>query len=164
MTTRVLVLGDTHLRLGAGLPTPVLELAERADHVVHTGDLVRIDVLDTLAALAPVTAVAGNVDDAEVASRLPEHATIELDGVTIGVVHDGGRSDGRHERLRGLFPGAGIVAYGHSHMPELTTLEDGLVVCNPGSATQRRRAPTHTVAWFEIRAGAVTGADLVHLD
>lgn len=164
MTTRVLILGDTHLTAGAGLPTAVLELADRADHVVHTGDLVRVDVLDTLAALAPVTAVAGNVDDHGVASVVPERATVDLDGVVIGVVHDGGRSDGRHERLRDLFPQARVVAYGHSHMPELTTLEDGVIICNPGSPTQRRRAPTHTVAWLELRDGEVVGADLVDLD
>lgn len=164
MSTRVLVTSDTHLTVGAKLPDALLRLADRADHIVHAGDLVDIDVHDTLAALAPVTAVCGNVDDAVVASQLPERANVILGGVSFAVVHDAGSSSGRHERLRGWFPEARVLVYGHSHMPELTTLDDGSIIVNPGSPTQRRRAPTHTACWIEVDAGAVAAADLVHLD
>ena len=162
---RVLVLGDTHLRIGAGLPDSVLELADAADHVLHTGDLVSLDVLATLQALAPVTAVHGNVCDHEARGRLPERHELELDGVRIGMLHDAGARGGRHERLRAAFPACGVVVYGHSHEPELAWAIDGaLLVINPGSPTQRRRAPTHTVAWLELGHGRVDAAELVHLD
>lgn len=164
MTTLVLVTSDTHLTSGAALPDSLLRLAARADHVVHAGDLVRIDVYDVLSTLAPVTAVAGNVDDHGVAARLPDRATVTLDGITFGVVHDAGGSGGRHGRLREWFPTADVLVYGHSHMPELTTLVDGTLVVNPGSPTQRRRAPTHTACWIEIDDGVLVAADLVHLD
>ncbi|MCW2920977.1 MAG: Phosphoesterase [Thermoleophilia bacterium] len=164
MTVRILVTSDTHLTIGARLPDGLLRLADRADHVIHAGDLVRMDVFDTLATLAPVTAVVGNVDDAEVASQLPDRATVTLDGITFGVVHDGGGSNGRHERLRGWFPGASVIVFGHSHMPELATLEDGTMIINPGSPTQRRRAPRHTAVWMELEDGTIAAADLVHLD
>jgi uncharacterized protein len=161
---RVLVMADTHLALGARLPEAVLELADRSDHVLHAGDLTTVDVLDTLAALAPVTAVCGNVDDARVATRLPQQAGLELAGVQVAMVHDAGPKERRHDRLRTHHPEAGVIVYGHTHLPELATLEDGCLIVNPGSATQRRRAPTHTVAWLELADGVVIAADIVHLD
>jgi putative phosphoesterase len=164
MSVRVLVTSDTHLVLGAKLPAALLELADRADHVVHAGDFVTMDVHATLAALAPITAVHGNVCDAEVAATLPERTQVQLGGVTIGVVHDPGAAAGRHERLRGWFPGCGIVVYGHTHMPELErTDDDELLVINPGSPVQRRRAPWHSACWLELADGDVVAADLVRL-
>ncbi|MCB0878304.1 MAG: metallophosphoesterase family protein [Thermoleophilia bacterium] len=162
--TRLLVVSDTHLSLGARLPDPVLELADRADHVIHAGDFTGSDVLDTLEALAPVTAACGNCDGLEIAARVPERAMVELAGVSVAVVHDAGAQSGRHERLQEWFPGARVVVYGHSHMPELVESATGQLVLNPGSPVQRRRAPDHTVAWLELRDGEVVDAHLVHLD
>ena len=160
----VLVVSDTHLRVGSALPVAVLELADRADHVLHGGDVTTADVLATFEALAPVTAACGNCDDAEVASRLPNRAVVELAGVSVAIVHDAGPAAGRHERLHEQFPDAQVVVYGHSHQPELVQASSGQWIVNPGSPTQRRRAPTHTVAWLELESGTVRGADLVHLD
>lgn len=163
--TRVLVTSDTHLTLGARLPSALLELVDRADHVVHAGDLVTVDVLDTLAALAPITAVHGNVCDAETVTRLPERAEVEVGGVRIGLVHDPGSIVGRHDRLRSWFPACGVIVYGHTHMPELAwTRDEEVLVVNPGSPVQRRRAPWHSACWLELDDGAVTGADIVRLD
>lgn len=162
---QVLVTSDTHVTRGASLPSALLELAERADHVVHAGDFIAIDVLDTIAALAPVDAVHGNVCDAEVASRLPLRAEVELAGVRVGIVHDPGPADGRHPRLRAAFPGCGLIVYGHTHAPELTWSDDrAVLVCNPGSPVQRRRAPFHSAVWIEIEHGAISSAELVDLD
>ncbi|MBC7460334.1 MAG: metallophosphoesterase family protein [Thermoleophilia bacterium] len=159
---QVLVTGDTHLRDGARLPIDLLALAERADVILHTGDVVAGDVLDVLRAFAPVTAVLGNNDD-EFVGRLPEREVVELAGVRIGMVHDGGVAQGRAARLRAWFPDARVVLYGHSHLPELSD-DDGLLVLNPGSPTQRRRARSHTAAWLELRDGDVTAAHLVEVD
>lgn len=159
----VLVLGDTHLTRGGDLPDAVLELADRADHVVHAGDFTTLDVLDTLEALAPVTAVHGNVCAPEVALRLPERTEVELAGVRLGVVHDAGRADSRHARLQEWFPECDVIVYGHSHLPELAW-SGGTLVLNPGSCVQRRRAPAHTVAWLRLAGGAVDLAELVRID
>ena len=98
-------------------------------------------------------------------ARLPERAQVELDGVRFGVVHDAGAREGRHQRLRSWFPSCDVVVYGHSHLPELEHPGTaGQLVCNPGSPTQRRRAPDHTAAWLEIAGGAVVAADLVLID
>jgi putative phosphoesterase len=158
---RVLVVGDTHLRDGSRIPDAVFRLAERADAILHTGDVMTQDVLAVLGSFAPVTVVLGN-NDGELVGRVPERTEVELGGVRFGMVHDGGTASGRHERLRGWFPDCGAVLYGHSHAPELAWSE-GVLVLNPGSPTQRRRAPTHTVAWLELARGAVVEANLVEV-
>ena len=164
MSLRVLVTSDTHLELGARLPDELVQLASEADHVLHAGDLVAVDVLRTFEALAPVTAVHGNVCDGATRAVLPERNEIELAGVRVGIVHDAGPAAGRHARLRSWFPSCEVVVYGHSHQPELERTEDGAVlVINPGSPTQRRRAPSHTACWLELSDGAVLRADLVEL-
>lgn len=107
-------------------------------------------MLADLARFGPVTAVQGNMDDGELRASLPVRTTVELEGIRIGLVHDGGPAVGRHERLREVFPGCDVIAYGHSHMPELWSDRLGWVV-NPGSPTERRRAPEHTM--IAIRDG-----------
>jgi uncharacterized protein len=102
-------------------------------------------VLADLEGFGPVTAVQGNMDDGELRGALPVRTTVELEGIRIGLVHDGGPAHGRHERLREFFPNCGLIAYGHSHMPEVWQDATGWIV-NPGSPTERRRAPTHTMA------------------
>ena len=84
------------------------------------------------------------MDDDGLRSALPVRTTAELEGLRIGLVHDGGAAVGRHERLRELFAGCDVVAYGHSHMPEVSRVE-GVWILNPGSPTERRRAPGHTM-------------------
>ena len=96
----------------------------------------------------PVAAVHGNMDEPELRTALPERRTVEAEGVCIGVVHDGGPAAGRTERLLALFPACDVVVYGHSHMPEAERAEKRWVV-NPGSPTERRRAPAHTMAVVE---------------
>ena len=114
------------------------------------GDFTAASVLADLARFGPVTAVQGNMDDGELRASLPVRTTVELEGIRIGLVHDGGPAVGRHERLREVFPGCDVIAYGHSHMPELWSDRSGWIV-NPGSPTERRRAPEHTM--IAIRDG-----------
>jgi uncharacterized protein len=127
-----------------------VRILEAAGAVVHTGDFTAASVLADLGRFGPVTAVQGNMDDGELRVSLPVRTTVELEGIRIGIVHDGGPSVGRHERLRELFPGCDLIAYGHSHMPEMWRDGSGWIV-NPGSPTERRRAPEHTM--IAIRDG-----------
>jgi putative phosphoesterase len=142
----IALIGDTHLREGLGrLPGGCLEVLEAAALIVHVGDLVTLPVLLELRAYGDVAAVRGNVDDAEVAAALPERAVVEAEGLRIGLVHDPGLGGGRHERLRSWFPGCDLIAYGHTHQPEVVRVGSAWIV-NPGSPTQRRRAAMHTMA------------------
>jgi putative phosphoesterase len=117
-------------------------------------------VLDALHQRAPVHAVLGN-NDRMLRGRLPEALEVELDGVRIGLVHDAGPPSGRATRMARRFPDADVVVFGHSHAPLLEASEGGPLLVNPGSPTQRRRQPVHTVAWLEVADGEVRGAQVV---
>jgi uncharacterized protein len=91
-----------------------------------------------------VAAVHGNVDAPELRSRLPEARMIEAAGARVALVHDAGPARGRLERMRLRFPDADAVIFGHSHIP-LHEERDGFQVFNPGSPTDRRRHPRHTM-------------------
>jgi hypothetical protein len=121
-----------------------VELLRQASVIVHTGDLTAAAVLDELSALAPVEAVHGNMDAPELRSLLPERRVVEAEGLRVGLVHDAGPAAGRHERLAGWFPDCDLLAYGHTHLPEVARHGEAWVV-NPGSPTERRRAPGHTI-------------------
>ena len=142
----IALLGDTHMPRGARrLPDACLRVLEAADLVLHVGDFTEDSVLAVLEAYAPVRAVRGNMDGWPLRERLPERATVEAEGLRIGLVHDPGPAVGRHARLRAWFPGCGLVAYGHTHWPEVVA-DEGVWIVNPGSPTERRRAPGHTMA------------------
>jgi uncharacterized protein len=112
------------------------------------GDLTRAAVLEELHALAPVAAVHGNMDEPALRAALPERLVVETDGLRIGLVHDAGAAAGRHERLLEAFPDCDVIAYGHTHIPEVARA--GRVwILNPGSPTERRRAPEHTMLVLE---------------
>jgi hypothetical protein len=117
---------------------------ERADLILHVGDVVAEAVLRELEAYAPVEAVFGNMDEPALQSALPERRVVEVDGVRIGLVHIPGPRAGREERLRAWFPGCDAVVYGHTHRPQLEH-HGGVWIVNPGSPTERRRSPAHSM-------------------
>ncbi|MGI8686827.1 MAG: metallophosphoesterase family protein [Acidimicrobiales bacterium] len=163
MTTEVLVLSDTHLRPGGpgGLPDSVYRALDRADVILHAGDIVTADLLHELSGWAPVHAVLGNNDLDPALSALPERRLEVVDGVRIAMVHDSGARTGRAGRLRRWFPGAGVVVFGHSHIPSNEVGIDGQLLFNPGSPTQRRAQPAHTFGRLELDAGRVVRSEIV---
>jgi predicted phosphodiesterase len=100
--------------------------------------------------------VYGNVDDAEVRAALPETAVVDAAGTRIAVIHDAGPARGRLARMRAQFPDAHAVVFGHSHIPLHERGADGFQIFNPGSPTERRRSPGHTMGLARVRAGAVS--------
>ena len=158
------IISDTHLPRGTRqIPDACLERLRAADAILHAGDLADLSVLAELKALGPpVHAVRGNVDSAELQARLPLTRIVEADGARIAMVHDAGPAAGRLERLRRRFPDAHAVVFGHSHLP-LHEERDGFAIFNPGSPTERRRAPHHTMGVATIRDGR-PAFELVELD
>jgi uncharacterized protein len=152
----IAVISDTHMPRGArALPPGCVERLRCAEAILHAGDFSAASVLADLRALGPpVHAVQGNVDSAEVRMLVPRTRVVELGGTRIGMVHDPGPKVGRLERLRTLFPDADAAVFGHTHMPEHAEL-DGFQIFNPGSPTERRRAPTRTMGLAEILDGRV---------
>ncbi len=160
---KVLVLSDTHIspsRPGRRLPDAVYGFLDEADAVLHAGDVTSPDLLAELEGFAPVHAVLGNND---VALRLPERLEVELAGVRVAMVHDSGPSSGRTGRLRRWFPDADVVVFGHSHLPWHEIDPGGQLHLNPGSPTERRMAPTKTVAWLDLEDGEVRRSEIVEV-
>ncbi|MBI5104605.1 MAG: metallophosphoesterase family protein [Solirubrobacterales bacterium] len=143
---RLAVLSDTHLPRGARrLPEACVARVRAADLVLHAGDFVSAAFLDELLALGPpVAAVHGNVDEEAIRRRLPAERVVEAAGARIGMVHDAGPAAGRLARLRARFPDCDAVVFGHS--------------LNPGSPTDRRRQPVHTMGEATVDGGRVSFA------
>jgi putative phosphoesterase len=160
----VAVISDTHLPRGSRrLPDACVERLAAADAILHAGDVMELAVLEAIQALGPpVYAVRGNVDGWELQARLPQVRTVELGGVRIGMVHDAGPATGRLRRLRGRFPQADAVVFGHSHIP-LHEREGDFQIFNPGSPTDRRRQPRHTMGLAHIEDRSLT-FELIALD
>ena len=155
------LISDTHLPRGArALPDACLERLRAADLIVHAGDFTALEVLRDLEALGPpVAAVHGNVDSPELRRLLPEARVVER----VGVVHDAGPAQGRLERMRARFPDADAVVFGHSHIPLHATDASGFQIFNPGSPTDRRRQPRHTMGMARVGDGRIE-FELVVLD
>jgi putative phosphoesterase len=162
---RAVVLADTHLRPGSrrGLSNAALAQLEQADVVLHAGDVVTGHLLEALEGYAPTWAVLGN-NDHDLAGVLPETRMLDLAGVRVGMIHDSGPRKGREARLRRRFPDADLVVFGHSHIPWNAPGLDGQWLLNPGSPTQRRSQPHHTVATVDLAAGRIVGAEIVVVD
>ncbi len=153
---RIAVISDTHLPRGPRrLPDACVERLAAADAILHGGDLMEVEVLRALQALGPpVHAVRGNVDSSELQARLPLRRLLDLGGVQVGMLHDAGPAAGRLERMRNRFPEAQAVVFGHSHIP-LREERDGFQIFNPGSPTERRRAPRHTMGMATVVDGRI---------
>jgi uncharacterized protein len=143
----VAIIADTHLPRGSrALPEAFLERLRAADLIVHAGDFVARSAYDEVVALGPpVVAVHGNQDAAELRQLLPAERVVEAGGVRIGLIHDAGPANGRLARMRRRFADCDAVVFGHSHIPLHETADDGFQIFNPGSPTDRRRQPAHTM-------------------
>jgi uncharacterized protein len=134
------------------LPRKCVRRVESADLILHAGDFVALSVLEELARFAPVEAVAGNMDAAELRQVLPERRVVEVGGARIGMIHVPGPAFGRGQRLASAFPGCDAVVYGHTHIPEVARFGN-VWILNPGSPTERRGAPAHSMLMLEADSG-----------
>jgi len=161
----IAVISDTHLPRGARrLPEACVERIKAADLLLHAGDFSTLEVLRELEAIGPpVVGVHGNVDSADLRRQLPEERVVDADGARIAMLHDAGPRAGRLARMRARFgERADLLVFGHSHMPLHEQAGDGFQTFNPGSPTERRRAPTHTMGLITVDSG-VLSCELVTL-
>ena len=156
---RLGVISDTH-----GLLRPeVFEVFAEVDHILHGGDIGPPSILDELETIAPVTAVYGNTDGRDIRDRLPQVATIELDGFTIVVTHGDQFGSPTPEAVQAAFPRAEIIVYGHTHRPLLTLVDVVVTVMNPGGAGPRRFNLPPSVGILELEPGIPPRGRLVPL-
>lgn len=135
------LISDTH-----GLLRPeALQALAGVDHLIHGGDIGDQAILRELEGIAPLTVVRGNNDTQDWARALPHEVTVQLQGVTVRVIHDA-------KELRGQPIEAGVVVSGHSHKPQVEQRDEVLFV-NPGSAGPRRFSLPVTVALLDLHDG-----------
>jgi hypothetical protein len=145
------------------LPDACLQRLQSADAILHAGDFMELEILRFLEGLGPpVHGVRGNVDSAQLITRLPLKRVVAFGDVRIGMIHDAGPKEGRLARLRRRFPDAQAVVFGHSHIP-LHEEREGFQIFNPGSPTERRRSPRHTMGIATIDGRTLT-FELIALD
>ena len=160
---RVAVLSDTHApRRWKSCPPAVAPYLRAADLILHAGDVCTAEVLGELEQYPPVTAVAGNNDGPDVAAwGAAETASLTAGGLRVAMIHDSGQAAGRLARMRRRFPEAGLVVFGHSHIPLDEPAPDGFRIFNPGSPTDRRRQPHGTIGLLDIADGTLQSAKII---
>jgi putative phosphoesterase len=154
---RLAIISDTHLPRGnRALPAACVDHLRAADLILHAGDFMELSVLEELEALGPpVCGVRGNVDSAVLQARLPLSRIVTAGGARIAMLHDAGPATDRLARMRRRFPDADALVFGHSHIPLLES-EAGFTIFNPGSPTERRRSPRHTMGLATADHGQIT--------
>lgn len=130
---RIGLISDTH----GFLRSEVFGRFEDVDRILHAGDVGPVELLVELEVIAPVTAVWGNTDGFELRERVPEHATLELEGRAVVVVHGHQLGSPKPDTLRDAFPEADVIVYGHTHRPLVDREGDRLTI-NPGAAGRAR--------------------------
>jgi putative phosphoesterase len=163
---RLAIVSDTHLpRGGRALPDACVARLRAADLILHAGDFVAADVLADLRAIGPpVEAVHGNVDDPVLRRMLPSARMVKVAGARIAMLHDAGAADGRLARMQRRFPDAHAVVFGHSHIPlHERDRATGFQIFNPGSPTDRRRQPTHTMGEALVGEDGEVQFELINL-
>jgi len=143
---RIGVISDTH---GLLRPEALAALAG-VNHILHAGDVGRIEILEQLRTLAPVTAIRGNVDSSGPCAELPETEVIELGGRTIYMLHDVHAINLNPEAA-----GFAAVISGHSHQPKMEQRR-GVLYFNPGSAGPRRFSLPVSIGFLTIEDGTIT--------
>jgi len=151
--TIVGVISDTHGLLRA----EAAEALRGVAHILHAGDVGADEVLKELRTIAPVTAVRGNVDRELWARAIPQTQVVEIEGVSIYILHILAELDLKPEAA-----GFGVVVYGHSHQPS-QSVKRGVLYFNPGSAGPRRFKLPVTVGKLVIEKGSVRG-EIVNLE
>jgi len=159
---RIGVISDTHLEKSNLF---IKEIATRhfedVDLIIHAGDLVSLDVLDSFSSLGKeVIAVCGNMDDPEVRRSYPATRIIIIEEVIIGIAHGWGSPSGIRHRILESLPHVDAVIYGHSHQA-FSGMEAGVFFFNPGSPTDSRFTKNQSIGIIEVRGNSITGAIVI---
>lgn len=149
---KVCVISDTHIpRRARHFPAPLIEGLQEADLIIHAGDWQTMEVYEELKTYAPVEGVAGNVDGNDIIQYFGKKKILSLGGFRIGIVHGDGRYKTTRQRVVDAFQDEQVdaVIFGHSHIP-LLEQEDGKILFNPGSPTDKRRQPRYSYGMLTI--------------
>ncbi|MDP8260816.1 MAG: metallophosphoesterase family protein [Candidatus Kappaea frigidicola] len=148
------VISDTHIPINSlHISDEIKSHFQKCDLILHAGDLIEINVMSELKKIAPVVAVAGNMDNVDVKNKLPKKQVIKIDKYHIGLMHDPGNLRKKEEILKNNFATdkLDILIYGHTHIPMCETYKK-TVFFNPGSATDTIFAPYKSVGLIYLNS------------
>ncbi|HOS97872.1 MAG TPA: metallophosphoesterase [Deltaproteobacteria bacterium] len=155
---RIGVISDTHLNgPDDRLETLALNYFADVDLIVHAGDMVHCSVLDVFLALGrDVVAVCGNMDGYDVRASYPVQRIIEVEGVTLGIMHGWGAPSGIRRRIREALPRVDAIVYGHTH-EGFAAFDAGVFFFNPGSPMESRFTSTRSIGIMTVKGTTITG-------
>ncbi len=148
------VVSDTHFpRFGRVLPR-ALERGLRdakVERILHLGDMTDLLAVPLFEAIAPFDAVAGNNDGEAIRARFGRRKVVRVEDVRIGMVHGDGKRGTTMDRALAAFAQepVDVVLFGHSHFP-LVRRDNGRLVANPGSPTDKRMNPRYSYAILTV--------------
>lgn len=154
---KIAVISDTHIaRPSSAFMASLKERFREADMIIHAGDFVSLEVVESLKMICPLLGVRGNVDDFEVKTALKEKETVTVEGYKIGVFHGHGGVGSTQDRAYDMFREdlVDIIIFGHSHQPVMTT-KNGILMLNPGSSTNKRRERWFSYILLELCPGEI---------
>lgn len=164
------VISDTHWtslsEANAGAQRLLHSVFADVDAIIHAGDMQHPEV-DLAFSPYAFYGVRGNMDAAS--AHTPLKRILNFGNINIGVIHGWGVGAEIEANAAGEFDlhQINVLIYGHSHSPACHVRDDVLFL-NPGSATERRRAPYHSVGliWIPTNGSAperenVKGSDLL---
>jgi putative phosphoesterase len=149
---RIGIVSDTHMsRSGRGLPRALIEGLQGIDGILHAGDWTSLEVLDLLERIAPVDGVTGNNDGDEIEQRFGRKKIVTRSGYRIGMIHGDGLGKTTEQRAMEAFRDekVDVVLFGHSHTP-YHAIQNGILLFNPGSPTDKRRQPLYSYGILEL--------------
>jgi len=160
------VVSDTHIPTrGRSLPAQLFGLFEGVQLILHAGDLVEEQIIDQLRSLAPVEAVAGNMDPAHLKNRLGRLKLVKIGEISIGMLH--GDLSGRRvnfDRVKENFSPVQprVIVFGHLHEPLIKEVE-GTLYFNPGSPVDPRRTAQPSCGRLLINGSKISG-EILYID
>lgn len=158
--TRILLLSDTH----GYMNETILQRASEADQVWHAGDIGNLSVTDALKGAAPVTAVYGNIDGADIRGEFPLNQNFTCDGIRVLMTHIGGYP-GRYlptlrQQIRDLSPE--VVICGHSHILKVQRDQKHQHIhLNPGAIGIHGFHQVRTMLRFSIDKGKLLDMEVL---
>ena len=157
---KILLLSDTH----SYIDDRILEYAQQADEIWHAGDIGDISVTDKLAAIKPLRAVYGNIDDHKVRGEFPLNNRFILEGVDVWITHIGGYPGKYNPAIRNeIYTNPPkLFICGHSHI--LKVMPDkkvGLIHMNPGAVGKHGFQKVRTMLRFELNAGKIENLEVI---
>ncbi|MGH7474781.1 MAG: metallophosphoesterase family protein [Longimicrobiales bacterium] len=142
---RIGLISDTH----GLLRNSVFGAFDEVERILHAGDIGDVAILDQLALLAPVSAVYGNTDSAEIRGRVRERLALEIEGRHVLLTHGHELGVPRPAALRAAYPEADVIVFGHTHR-RLEDRDGASLVVNPGAAGAARFRLEPSVALLEL--------------